>query len=77
MWADKTAADLDALFGQNFVRFSVDDEEFDRRCAAHAIDEKQDIVAVLEGEILQNWIGSISVISSADFSFRRCRPGSP
>src|SRR5262245_16897941 len=52
--ADQVAGDRDPAVVEEFSQIVVDDVELDQRCAAHAVDEGEDLVTLLERQVLDD-----------------------
>src|SRR3954470_13723375 len=55
--ADQPPFDRDAALLQEVMQLAVDDEQLDQRRAAHAVDQGQDPVARVVGQVLDNRLG--------------------
>src|SRR5262249_56579952 len=51
---DQVAGDLDPAAVEELLQVVVDDVELDQRRAAHAVDEREHLVAQLEGKVLDD-----------------------
>src|SRR5512132_4681046 len=52
--ADQVPVDLDPTPLEQLVELVVDDVELDRRCAAHAVDEREHLVALFERDVVDH-----------------------
>src|SRR5436309_7667809 len=59
VWTDQVAGDRDPTLAQEPVQVVVDDVELDQRRTAHAVDEREDLVALLERQVLDDRDGEL------------------